>query len=113
MKKVDLNAKGLRIGKTVMDFFRKLQKECKAIGDVRGLGAMVAFELVKEGDPNKPDADLCKKLIQACADNGLLIISAGTSGNVIRVLSPLTISPAQLQKGLTILRKQLLQLTNP
>ena len=44
--------------------------------------------------------------------NGLLIISAGTGGNVIRVLSPLTITDAQLNKGLQILRKQLLQLTN-
>ncbi len=112
MKKVDLNAKGLKIGKVVMDFFKTLQKECSAIGNVRGLGAMVAFELVKEGDPNKPDADLCKKLLQGCADNGLLIISAGTSGNVVRVLSPLTISAQQLQKGLKILRQQLILLTN-
>lgn len=112
MKKVDLNAKGTRVGKVVMDFFLKLKKECSAIGDVRGLGAMVAFELVKDGNPNRPDGDLCKRLLQACADNGLLIISAGTYGNVIRVLSPLTISSQQLQKGLKILRKQLLSLTN-
>lgn len=112
MKKVDLNTKGVKVGIIVVGFFRKLQKECSAIGDVRGLGAMVAFELVKDHDPNKPDADLCKKLIQACADHGLLIISAGVSGNVIRVLSPLTISHVQLLKGLNILRKQLLHLTN-
>jgi 4-aminobutyrate aminotransferase / (S)-3-amino-2-methylpropionate transaminase / 5-aminovalerate transaminase len=112
MKKINLNAKGNAVGKVVMRFFTALQKECRAIGDVRGLGAMVAFELVKEGDSNKPDAELCKKLIHNCADNGLLIISAGTSGNVIRVLSPLTISTTQLQKGLRILRTQLLKLTN-
>ena len=111
MKKIKINVKGKSVGKTVMGFFKKLQKECQQIGDVRGLGAMVAFELVKNSDPNQPDADLTKKLINACAENGLLIISAGTSGNVIRVLSPLTISPAQLQKGLNILRKQLLRLT--
>jgi 4-aminobutyrate aminotransferase/(S)-3-amino-2-methylpropionate transaminase len=111
MKSIDLNNKAVKVGKTVLTFFKQLRKECSAIGDVRGLGAMVAFEFVKDNDPNKPDEELCKKLIRACADNGLLIISAGTSGNVIRVLSPLTISSSQLKKGLKILRTQLLHIT--
>ena len=96
MEEIDINSKGEKVGKTVMNFFKKLQRECDCIGDVRGLGAMVAFELVKDKDPNKPDADLCKALINACAVKGLLIISAGISGNVIRVLSPLVISRPQL-----------------
>jgi 4-aminobutyrate aminotransferase/(S)-3-amino-2-methylpropionate transaminase len=112
MKKIKINDKGKRVGRIVMQFFKNLQKECKAIGDVRGLGAMTAFELVKNGDPHQPDGDLAKKLIQACADNGLLIISAGVSGNVIRVLSPLTITDSQLNRGLKILRSQLLRLTS-
>lgn len=112
MKKIDINAKGEKIGKTVINYFKKLQKECSAIGEVRGLGAMVAFELVKDGDPNKPDADLCKALLNACASKGLLIISAGTSGNVVRVLSPLVIPRGQLMKGLDILRTELLRLTS-
>lgn len=111
MKKIKINDKGKKVGRTVMKFFKSLHKECPAIGDVRGLGAMVAFELVKNNDPHQPDADLAKKLITACAENGLLIITAGTSGNVIRVLSPLTITTSQLHRGLTILRKQLLRLT--
>lgn len=114
MKKIDINAKGEKVGKTVTNFFKKLQRECSAIGEVRGLGAMVAFELVKDKNPNKPDADLCKALINACAAKGLLIISAGTSGNVIRVLSPLVITRPQLMKGLNILREELFKLTeNP
>jgi len=112
MKDIDINSKGEKVGKIVMDFFKKLQGECNAIGDVRGLGAMVAFELVKDKDPNKPDAELCKALLSACAKKGLLIISAGISGNVIRVLCPLIISKPQLQKGLGILREELLHLTN-
>lgn len=108
---IDINSKGEKVGKTVMDFFKKLQTECNAIGDVRGLGAMVAFELVKDKDPNQPDAELCNALIRGCAKKGLLIISAGISGNVIRVLSPLIISRPQLQKGLAILREELLRLT--
>ena len=111
MKKIDINSKGVQVGKTVMNFFVKLQQECSAIGEVRGLGAMMAFELVKDKNPNKPDADLCKALINACAAKGLLIISAGTSGNVIRVLSPLVITQPQLMKGLNILREELLRLT--
>jgi 4-aminobutyrate aminotransferase/(S)-3-amino-2-methylpropionate transaminase len=112
MKKIKINDKGKKVGRIVMSFFKALQKECRAIGDVRGLGAMTAFELVKNGDPHQPDGDLAKKLIQACADNGLLIISAGVSGNVIRVLSPLTITESQLNRGLKILRTQLLRLTS-
>lgn len=111
MKKIRITDKGKKVGRVVMKSFEKLKKECKSIGDVRGLGAMTAFELVKGGDPHQPDGDLAKKLIQACADKGLLIITAGTDGNVIRVLSPLTITTGQLNRGLQILRKQLLRLT--
>ncbi len=111
MKEIDINSKGEKIGKIVMDFFRKLQSECPAIGDVRGLGAMVAFELVKDNNPDRPDPELCKGLIHACAAKGLLILSAGTEGNVIRVLSPLIISKPMLTRGLNILRNELLRLT--
>ncbi len=111
MKKIDINTKGVQVGKTVMNFFTKLAKECPSIGEVRGLGAMTAFELVKDKNPDKPDADLCKALMNACAAKGLLIISAGPSGNVIRVLSPLVITRPQLMKGLNILREELLRLT--
>jgi len=111
MKDIDLNSRAEKVGRAVMDFFNDLRKECHAIGDVRGLGAMAAFELVKDNDPDKPDPELCKALINACAAKGLLIISAGTSGNVIRILSPLIISKAQLQNGLRILREELLRLT--
>jgi 4-aminobutyrate aminotransferase/(S)-3-amino-2-methylpropionate transaminase len=111
MKDIDLNSKAEKIGKTVLDFFKELQKECDAMGDVRGLGAMVAFELVKDKDPDQPDTDLCKALINACAAKGLMIISAGTAANVVRVLSPLIISKPLLLKGLGILREELLRLT--
>lgn len=111
MKDIDLNSKAEKIGKTIMDFFLTLQKDCKAIGDVRGLGAMVAFELVKDKNPDQPDTDLCKALINACAARGLMIISAGTAANVVRVLSPLIISKPLLLKGLNIIREELLRLT--
>jgi 4-aminobutyrate aminotransferase/(S)-3-amino-2-methylpropionate transaminase len=78
-----------------------------AIGDVRGLGAMMAFELVKNNDPHHPDADTCKKLIAYCAANGLIVINAGVNGNVIRILSPLVIEENLLNKGLGIIENGL------
>ncbi|MFM7851545.1 MAG: aspartate aminotransferase family protein [Flammeovirgaceae bacterium] len=112
MKKIDIARKGEEVGKIVKDFFDQLKNECAAIGDVRGLGAMVAFELVKNKDAHQPDGDLCKQLIQACAQNGLLIISAGVSSNVVRVLSPLVIEKSDLINGLEIIRTELLKLTS-
>ena len=81
------------------------------IGDVRGPGAMVAMELVKDGDAKQPDADLTKALVQRAAANGLLILSCGTRANVIRFLAPLTTSEAILAEGLDILERSLLEVT--
>jgi 4-aminobutyrate aminotransferase/(S)-3-amino-2-methylpropionate transaminase len=73
------------------------------IGDIRGPGAMVAMELVQDGDVNKPDADLTKALTAEAAKNGLLLLSCGVRGNVIRILTPLTIPFDHLEEGLGIL----------
>jgi len=83
----------------------------KCIGDVRGLGAMIAMELVKNGDSQQPDADLTKALVQRAAANGLLILSCGTRANVIRFLAPLTASEAIIQEGLDILERSLIEIT--
>jgi 4-aminobutyrate aminotransferase/(S)-3-amino-2-methylpropionate transaminase len=80
------------------------------IGDVRGLGAMIALELVKNGDPAQPDAELTKALVQRAAANGLLILSCGTRANVIRFLVPLTASEAIIAEGLDILERCLVEL---
>nr|WP_214448919.1 4-aminobutyrate--2-oxoglutarate transaminase [Flavihumibacter rivuli] len=111
MEEIDINALGERVGEIVRDRFNAMKQRFPAIGDVRGLGAMMAFELVKNGDPFAPDADLCKKLISYCADHGLIVISAGVNGNIIRVLSPLIISDELLHKGLDIIEAGLESLT--
>ena len=77
------------------------------IGDVRGLGAMIAVEFVKNFDPQQPDAATCQALLQACADRGLVLISAGTHGNIIRILCPLVISDELLNAGLDIMEQEL------
>ena len=79
---------------------KTLQAKYAAIGEVRGLGAMVAMELVKNGNAEQPDAELTRALVQAAARHGLIILSCGVNGNVIRLLTPLTISDALLAEGL-------------
>ena len=109
MEEININAMGEKVGQIVRDRFLAMKKKFPSIGDVRGLGAMMAFELVKNNDPFQPDAELCKKIIGFCAENGLIVINAGLQGNIIRVLSPLVIEDEQLKKGLDILEKALEQ----
>jgi 4-aminobutyrate aminotransferase/(S)-3-amino-2-methylpropionate transaminase len=73
------------------------------IGEVRGLGAMLAIELVKDRASKAPAADRAKTLTAFCREHGLIILDCGTLGNNIRTLMPLTITPEQLVKGLAIL----------
>lgn len=110
MKEIDLNNRAVEISKTVQERFMKLKKSCKAIGDVRGLGAMQAIEFVKNGDPNSPDADIVTELTKNCLSRGLILLSAGTNRNVIRILSPLVISNELLNRGLDIIEEELLKL---
>ena len=77
------------------------------IGDVRGLGAMVAMELVKDRDSREPAPALTKALVQAAAAKGLVILSCGTYGNVIRFLVPLVASDALIDEGLDFLESAL------
>jgi 4-aminobutyrate aminotransferase/(S)-3-amino-2-methylpropionate transaminase len=107
MKDQKLNDRGLLIGNKVRTHFENLKKEHAEIGDVRGLGAMIGVEFVKNGDPRQPDGEICHKILHACAEQGLIIISAGTFKNVIRILSPLVITDEQLQKGLDILTEEI------
>ena len=110
MKRIDINSKAEHVGAMVRERFEAMKSRIGAIGDVRGLGAMLAFSLVKNNPQREPDADLTRKLVHACLDRGLILISAGVHGNVIRVLSPLTISDEHLLRGLDILEEELLRL---
>lgn len=111
MHEIDINTLGERVGNITRSRFQEMKSKYNCIGDVRGLGAMMAFELVKNNDPFQPDGVLCKQLIAYCAANGLIIISAGVNGNIIRVLSPLVIEEALLLKGLNIIENGLKELT--
>lgn len=107
MKDQKLNERAVEIGNTITRRFQKLMEECPAIGDVRGLGAMMGIEFVKNGDPRQPDGELCTRIVQGCAARGLILLSAGTFKNIIRILSPLVITDQQLNKGLDILEAEI------
>jgi 4-aminobutyrate aminotransferase/(S)-3-amino-2-methylpropionate transaminase len=95
------------LGTQLMARLKALQAKCPAIGEVRGLGSMVAIELVKNRRADQPDAELTRALVQAAATRGLVILSCGVYGNVIRLLAPLTISDALLNEGLDLLEAAL------
>jgi 4-aminobutyrate aminotransferase/(S)-3-amino-2-methylpropionate transaminase len=114
MEKIGINAKGKRIGNIVRNRFMALKKRFPGhISNVRGLGAMMAFELSHEGDIRRPKGDLCKRLTQRCYEKGLVLISSGVHGNVIRVLSPLVIRESELREGLDIIEAALEELDVP
>lgn len=92
------------IGEAIKSRLTTLQTEgVNSIGDIRGLGAMVAVELVKDGDPSQPDSDLTGKIVSESAKRGLMLLSCGIRGNVIRFLPALTASDAIVEEGLDIL----------
>ncbi len=99
----DLCSAATRVGHTMRAHLEGLAKKLPCIGDVRGLGAMVAFELVKDPKSKEPDAELTAAILACAEKRGLILLSCGTAANVVRLLSPLTISDAVLQEGLTLL----------
>lgn len=111
MESVNINSLGINVGEIVRKRFNRFKEKFKAVTDVRGLGAMLAIELSINNDPKQPDAELAANLIKVCEQKGLIIISAGTFGNCIRILSPLTIPNDLLNKGLDILEEALTELT--
>jgi 4-aminobutyrate aminotransferase/(S)-3-amino-2-methylpropionate transaminase len=97
------------IGRIITDRFKKMAatNRFSCIGDIRGLGAMIGVELVHDRASHEPAADLTKALVQKAAEAGLILLSCGVYGNVIRFLPPLTISDAVLIEGLDIIEKAL------
>jgi 4-aminobutyrate aminotransferase/(S)-3-amino-2-methylpropionate transaminase len=113
MQQERLPERALQLGASLTARLRQLQTRYSAIGEVRGLGAMVAMELVRNGRADQPDADLTRALVQAAAREGLVILSCGMYGNVIRFLTPLTISDELLAEGLDKLERALAAVVTP
>jgi 4-aminobutyrate aminotransferase/4-aminobutyrate aminotransferase/(S)-3-amino-2-methylpropionate transaminase len=98
-----LCARAAAVGDKMRTRLQALARELPCIGDVRGLGAMVAFELVKDPKTREPDAELTAAILAQAEKRGLILLSCGTSANVVRLLAPLTIPDAVLAEGLNIL----------
>ncbi|PZA07869.1 MULTISPECIES: 4-aminobutyrate--2-oxoglutarate transaminase [unclassified Meiothermus] len=99
--------RGQRLGEILHEGFGKLQRRFPQIGDVRGLGPMVAMELVKDRQSKAPDPALTTRVFDAARERGLLLMKAGMYSNVIRCLVPLVVSEAEVRKGLEILEHSL------
>ena len=102
MGKEDLPAAARRIGDIMLPRLRELAQTYPVIGDVRGRGAMLAVELVQPGTL-VPDAAAAAQVVRSCHAAGLVVLTCGTYGNVLRFLPPLVIGEQLLTEGLSIL----------
>ena len=104
MREQDLAGRARAIGDTMLTRLREMADRRPAIGDVRGRGAMVAVEIVVPGT-TEPDPDTTARVAAACRAEGVLVLTAGTDGNVLRFLPPLVIPDHLLTEALDVLEK--------
>jgi 4-aminobutyrate aminotransferase/(S)-3-amino-2-methylpropionate transaminase len=90
------------IGELMRTRMRAWQQRFPQIGDVRGLGSMLALELVRDPETQDPAPELALSVAQAALERGLLLLKAGIYGNCIRVLCPLVITDAELDEALDV-----------
>lgn len=102
MKELDLPAAARAIEETMLTRLRAIQSRHGAIGDIRGRGAMIAVELVEPGT-GEPDAALTGAIAKACHAQGVVVLTAGSYGNVLRFLPPLVIGQDLLNEGLDVI----------
>jgi 4-aminobutyrate aminotransferase/(S)-3-amino-2-methylpropionate transaminase len=93
-----------------LERMRKNNALGSVIGEVRRLGSMLAVELVEDGDPTKPDAELTKAVVARAAKYGLIVIACGVRANVVRFLVPLTASDELIASGMEILERSLCEI---
>jgi 4-aminobutyrate aminotransferase/(S)-3-amino-2-methylpropionate transaminase len=91
-----------QLGETIRARMETWQERWAKIGDVRGLGAMLAIELVKDPTTKEPDADTATAVVEAAAERGLLLLKSGIYSNCIRVLAPLILTDAELDEALAV-----------
>ena len=105
MKEDKLSERGARIGERIRVRFQKWAERFPQVGDVRGLGGMIAIELVTDRTTKAPAKELTGKLLAESLKRGVILLSAGTLGNVVRVLVPLTVEDAVLDEGLEAMER--------
>lgn len=107
MERDDYGARARHVGERVRAGFERLAERHPIIGEVRGLGAMIAMELVKDRQTREPNPDANNAAVKRAYQQGLVLMKAGVHGNVIRFLAPLTISDSEIDQGLAILDEAL------
>jgi len=105
LQKENLVERAEAIGKKVRSRMKAMQEKYSIIGDVRGLGAMNAIELVKDRETKEPAKAEAAAVIKYCLENGVITLGAGIFSNVIRTLMPLVITGEQLERGLDVLEE--------
>ncbi|MGN6392660.1 MAG: 4-aminobutyrate--2-oxoglutarate transaminase [Gemmatimonadales bacterium] len=100
METEDIPARAAAAGQRIRARFLQWAQRFPCIGDVRGLGAMVGMELVRDRTSRAPDKALVGRLLAAALERGLILLSCGTYGNVVRVLAPLTADDSVIDEGL-------------
>jgi 4-aminobutyrate aminotransferase/(S)-3-amino-2-methylpropionate transaminase len=103
--------RGAEIGERILARFEELEGRSTLVGNVRGLGAMIGLELCHDGDPGRPATEAVTAVTAMCRERGVLVLPAGPHGNVIRVLSPLVISDADLERGLDAIEEAVLAIS--
>lgn len=107
MEELDLAAAARQIASVMIPRLQALAEKTGVIGEVRGRGAMLAVELVKPGT-HEPDAELTSTIAKACHAQGVVVLTAGTYGNVLRFLPPLVMPLHLLDEALTVIEEQFL-----
>ncbi|MFY9804194.1 MAG: 4-aminobutyrate--2-oxoglutarate transaminase [Candidatus Acidiferrales bacterium] len=107
MERENLPARAEKLGERFESRARDWKKRWPLIGDVRGLGAMRALELVRSRDSREPAKEETEEVLRHCRERGLILLSAGTYGNVLRVLVPLVVTDDQFDEGLDVLEASL------
>jgi 4-aminobutyrate aminotransferase / (S)-3-amino-2-methylpropionate transaminase / 5-aminovalerate transaminase len=107
MQAEDLPGRAARIGERIRERFLAWQRRFPAVGDVRGLGAMIGMELVEDPATRAPAKALTGRVQAEALARGVILLSAGTYGNVIRVLVPLTVEDSVLEEGLGVVETAL------
>ncbi|WP_408009634.1 4-aminobutyrate--2-oxoglutarate transaminase [Pseudalkalibacillus sp. A8] len=103
LEEQDLISRANEIGELIKNRFKEMRDKTDVIGDIRGLGAMTAMEIVKDQHSKEPDKVLTGKIITECNRRGVVILGAGLYGNVIRTLCPLVITDEQLNEALNVI----------
>jgi 4-aminobutyrate aminotransferase-like enzyme len=100
-------ARSEELGRVLRSRLDTLAERVPQVGEVRGLGPMLALELVEDRDSKRPAGDLAKATVARALDGGLILLTCGLYGNVVRILVPLVASDEDVNRGLEIMEEAL------